>query len=555
VMGNQLTELPAAIEICHNLRVLNVSMNRLRSLPDALPWLRCLEWLHAYGNELVELPPRLGSMRWLERLCLEQNPLSAKALGSLVAELQNWTKLRTLGLDDLQVSSLDPSIDELPVAISVGTVIPVKGPGQYFMKLCKASQLRRGPGVKAVGQDGGPATAEVEPAELLVVAFAASQGEPEWMGLLRRMADSEYVSGFPAPTGSLKDYLAQWSDDDVDRRLARLWKASVPGQPNDAIKSDQIQLGDFDVLTVVDHRMRWYHEDAAGFREALRTVTRRYRRTLFVGASMGGFGAMLHGGHLADAVVAFGPQSVLSEACLRPPAESHEDHKFLEKELWASIALAKLRGISVDVHCASDGHFWHVLHLPLEDLALTVHPMAPRKPFARILAAAGVLEPIIGDVLYRLLRRDCSGLEASTVTATAVTGHGAYGHSGADDQVVAMAMWTGDGRLRRLRTTKLELLGLFFKSSDTVMPRPGDWFCPSCAVRNMSTSFFCHCCGTGDPEMSVANPAVSRVPWGKKYPISGDWGCRKCGVANRGYDSSCVHCKVSRDGDDAYVIP
>merc|ERR1711933_488377 len=78
------------------------------------------------------------------------------------------------------------------------------------------------------------------------------------------------------------------------------------------------KLYDFDVLCVVDHRMSWYAGDADGFASALSNVTKTYKHVLFVGASMGGFGAMLHGGRLADAVLAFGPQGLISDAALRP---------------------------------------------------------------------------------------------------------------------------------------------------------------------------------------------------------------------------------------------
>lgn len=61
------------------------------------------------------------------------------------------------------------------------------------------------------------------------------------------------------------------------------------------------------------------HGDACHAVRPCAEVTRRYSRTLFLGASMGGFGALRHGSRLADMVVAFGPQTVLSEAGDPPP--------------------------------------------------------------------------------------------------------------------------------------------------------------------------------------------------------------------------------------------
>merc|ERR1712070_918258 len=104
---------------------------------------------------------------------------------------------------------------------------------------------------------------------------------------------------------------------------------------------------------------------------------------------------MLHGGRLADAVIAFQPQSRLDHSSLRPPAEDSEALKGRYTELCESIRAASARGAIVEVHCAADEHCYHALSLPLANHCLTVHPMMPRKPFARVLERAGLLEPIM----------------------------------------------------------------------------------------------------------------------------------------------------------------
>merc|ERR1712137_795436 len=141
-------------------------------------------------------------------------------------------------------------------------------------------------------------------------------------------------------------------------------------------------LEDFDVLCVVDNRMRWYLEDRHAFAAAIKPIVDQHKRTLFVGASMGGFGALWHGSSLADAVLAFGPQGRLDHATMRPPP-TYETYEELSSQLRQSIRAGRARGAMVEVHCAADEHCWHALSMPLSECALTVHPVLPRRPFAR----------------------------------------------------------------------------------------------------------------------------------------------------------------------------
>eukprot|EP00434_Breviolum_minutum_P001390 symbB.v1.2.001222.t1/scaffold66.1/size357995/25 len=62
----------------------------------------------------------------------------------------------------------------------------------------------------------------------------------------------------------------------------------------------------------------------------------------------------------------------------------------------------------------SDGHVLQALALP-SGIRLVVHPLQPRKPFARILDRAQLLIPIVSDALFRLLRCDSDFLESQTV--------------------------------------------------------------------------------------------------------------------------------------------
>lgn len=275
---------------------------------------------------------------------------------------------------------------------------------------------------------------------------------------------------------------------------------------------------------------------------------------------MGGFGAMLHGGHLASAVVAFGPQVALKEATLRPPGVDGASLEMLQQKLCDSVRLGRTRGATIKVHCAADEHFGHALALPLEELeplAVTVHPLLPRKPFARLLDKAALLMPIVSDAVRHVLARAAASSEPAHAAA----------HPG--EPSIAVACWLSGGRFARYSSSRSEILGIFFGRDAPHLPRPGDWHCPKCLRRNMISSFFCPMCGSGDDASdggagcgndigdggaSCVSGHVSRILGGREYPRKGDWGCRKCGMAMGVWDLRCLHCGVSKDGPDAFVV-
>ncbi|CAE7472186.1 CPK3 [Symbiodinium natans] len=358
VMGNQLERLPEEVAYMTNLRILSVAQNRLKSLPEGISSLQGLEWLLAYGNCLTELSSNVMSgCRGLTRLLLEDNPLKPSTTAALIEAVPR-SSVKTLGLDTQQVRealAASPSVckEELPAAISVGTMLPVRGSSQISLKLTRASQLRRQAGVKSVAEPGGPVDPALQPAQLLIVAFAASQGEPEWLGFLRRLLEHGQVSPLPPACMSLSDLLEAPSASDFDEKMSRFWHGSPCGTPEAEEEQDcecQVaQLLDFDVLTAIDHRMRWYSEDRPSLQEAFRELRPRYSKMLFVGASMGGFAALLHGGVLADGVLALNPQATLPEALLRPPAETPGDLQDLTQSLLDSAKAAADRGAQITV--------------------------------------------------------------------------------------------------------------------------------------------------------------------------------------------------------------
>lgn len=247
---------------------------------------------------------------------------------------------------------------------------------------------------------------------------------------------------------------------------------------------------------------------------------------------MGGYGSIIHGSKVADATIAFGPQTRLDNAILRPPAEDMESLLALGANVRAAVLAAHARGALVEVHCAADEHMWHGLNLPLSDGALTVHPLMPRKPFAKLLDKAKILLPILADVIGRVIARPPTPRHPCNAEGKSV--------ANVSPQVL-VAQWA-NGRVNRYTSSREELLNLFFgEKAPDMMPRPGDWFCPACSRRNMTARFFCRFCGIQDAASVLED--VAKVPGARDYPCVGDWGCGSCGTANVAYDHSCSNSK------------
>jgi len=227
---------------------------------------------------------------------------------------------------------------------------------------------------------------------------------------------------------------------------------------------------------------------------------------------MGGFGALLHGGPLADGVVAFNPQATLTEALLRPPAETQKDLEDLSQAVMDSVQTAKGRGAQITVHCAADEHLSHALALP-SGIRLVVHPLQPRKPFARILDRARLLIPVVSDAIFRLL-----------------------GTSPNDSQCTTMlGCWCRNGSLKYIKA----------EPGSAFIPRPGDWFCGSCQARNCRDRYFCWRC---KPPSPITCPGTVKVLDNFNYPSRWDWGCTNCGAAMCGYQWRCSNCNAERPG-------
>lgn len=546
VMGNRLRILsPQLISQTRWLCYLSLGDNLLRSLPQEVAALTRLEVLMVYNNNLSTLPSGIltGSKR-LKQVLLEGNPLSSDALEALMREIPRST-VSTLALDEFQadmlLASRDPNLrlGVLAACVTVGNLVrfwsQCRSSGMY-LKLTRASQLRRKDGVAVAGSPGGPPRAADAPTKVLVVAFAASQGEPEWLGLLRDIAGPGHAAmaarRYPSPEESLAVHLGESMAARGDPRFASMWeKASDADMEPDRFDVDlAAEIFDFDILCVCDARMRWYCEDSAALQQTLKGVCERYEKTLFIGASMGGYGALLHGGHLADMVVAFGPQALLQTATLRPCAPTVDDLKKMHEHVTSSVLAARRRGARVEVHAAADTHLEHAMSLPLDHLALTVHPLCPRTPFARLLDRVGVLWPVVATAVASL--QGSAPQPAASQLAPSMRAR------------VSVARWRTDG-CQRHGCSREDALEFFFGDGAPNLPRPGDWFCARCSNRSQKAQFCCTTCGkqcrTNEEWAvvpTVADLDTRRVPH-QGYPHRGDWGCGVCGKANLSRDKRC----------------
>lgn len=563
-MGNKLSELPAEIGLMKDLQALAASDNQLTALPDSIATLPKLKWLSVYNNSIKELPVGLlTTSRYLEQVLLEGNPLSSISLATLIEDIHH-SRIKLIGLDANQVrtcASVVHAWQTLPPNVSVGTIFNTNSLHQYYMKLCRASGIKRVRGAPAEGEPRAAPGPSQAPAKLLVVAFSASQGEPEWLSLMSRLADLGNVCRHASVDGPLADVLGgavgnaavakMWSGCKVrpDGAWASEWQCPAEGR---------VPLEDFDVLCLVDHRMRWYAGDEEALSQALAAIASRYKHKLFVGASMGGFGAILHAGRLAkegcfgknDAVVAFGPQAVLTTATLRPPAFPGADLNALgdlASRMTEAARTAAERGVTVEIHCAADEHLGHALAVPLRDLALHVHPLVPRKPFAKLLDKANVLMPILADVLARIITREAEGEQLEMFPSKFCEQLHPQGAR------AVVARWEcPEGRLTRNWVSRHDLVQLCFGPNSNAMPRPGDWFCQKCSARNMAARFFCCECGVRGG--SVVDVGTPRIPGGNAMK-RGDWGCGKCATANCGYNAVCTRCGTRKDDHpDTYVV-
>ncbi|CAE8585771.1 unnamed protein product [Polarella glacialis] len=641
--GCRMTQLPVAM-LGQRLMWLALSDNRLRGpLPAALSQLKLLRWLCLYGNCLEELPE--GLLRGCDSLSaclLEGNPLSAGAMRGLLRDVQHCDpnrreRLRVLGVDASQIRTWRASWPEevqtsegaplaedqarqdmlpqpLPACVQSGW--RVSRGGGWYAKLIPSSQVCRAAGDPVLGEREGeefPPDATRTAKKVLLSAFAASQGEPEWGGEFGRLhAQRRHrvaLQAYGLRNRTLRQHVEEarashpaFSGGESDI-AASLW-VGYNRAPQDAVVEDTQDLidDDFDVLLLVDPRRRWYNEEQSGpspldrgsFREDFAAIASRYGRVCAVGASMGGFAA-LSCADLVDAVLAFGPQIDLDSATYKPGFASgalEEATGFLRQ------AVANRRG-SVECHMSLDAHLFQAtrLHpLPAREsnealssgrhaahLRLVVHPFKGRA--ARLLEKAGLLLPLLAETLERLQREargeggpgEVEGASAEDEEwptwqwpggpIGSAQGKGEVQDNGCPPEDMAspsllVGCWSSWVRLqtgettawlpptlRVLRATALEVRALAQNA-----PLPGQWFCPACGSANNARQPCCRLCGPSVSLLEQPEAGVAAVPGGEGPRFRwDDWICLSCNRLEYKRELSCGQCRGWREEQGAAV--
>ncbi|CAK0901340.1 unnamed protein product [Prorocentrum cordatum] len=470
LQGCRLERLPESfLRPCvRTMKHLLLNGNRLHSpLPDALKDMHALESLYLCGNNLNTLPEGLlMACATLSRCLLEDNPLSVEALSTIrmrdVRARESGRPLRLLGLDASQVrrwsstgAMMPPSLDHaraasddqpplgcrrqggsgceqsspqaaLPPCVQSGWSVMPGSP--WYGKLIPSSQLRRAVGAATLGERAG----EEEPtcdagSRVLMIAFAASQGEPEWAGELGRLHEQrQYEAALRqyALRPTLSEHVEQMRlmypqlPKTVGGNMASLWaghknlpmELCTDGQPPPLDNHDnESNREDFDVLLLVDPHRSWYTEEPASsanvsrssFREHLERITAPYRRVCALGASMGGFASLSHA-DLFDAVLAFGPQIELELAHHRPGFEV-QDLAAMSGRMRRAV---RNRRGTVEAHTSMDNH------LAQAQLFHSEGSLAGRAARGRRGALRLVVHPLLGRIARLLEKRRAAAAAA-----------------------------------------------------------------------------------------------------------------------------------------------
>ncbi|CAE7728990.1 LRRC1 [Symbiodinium sp. CCMP2592] len=500
LQGNRLEQLPRQFGSLQNLQYLSLHDNFLRALPDSILELSELRWLYIYNNRLQSLPHGLTTrLQNLERLLVEANPLSEATVADLVHQ---GSYLRVLGLDVEQASKI--SSESLPPFASVGWMLPWH---RLYAKLQPASQLKRRQGVEAV-RGHLPTT----PAnDVLVVAFAASQAEPEWLGVLSQVysgdvsiAEAELqismddMGKFSSIFRKLHGQDLQEGEADIERLASACW-LSAPAA-HSGIRQNGEVLQDFDVLTLCDTGAQWYTDvterEHLELERRLREFVPRYKRVVLLGVSMGGFGA-LSNSHLATSVLVFGPQTDLTVSHLRP-GFSPEDLVRMSDNLRSRVQQALSQGVHFQYHVAAEDHLAYARRLPLPRSCFVVHPVEGR--IARLLERAGILWPVLVRSIAREQRLARGEVERPAVVYEEVPVGTLHAWQLEEkEETVPLGLWGYGGKLCICRISPLHLCQIC-----RFPPRAGDWFCSTCLAHNVGKAKACRKCSDSSQAGVVA---------------------------------------------------
>eukprot|EP00927_Polykrikos_kofoidii_P012637 TRINITY_DN15468_c0_g1_i1.p1 TRINITY_DN15468_c0_g1~~TRINITY_DN15468_c0_g1_i1.p1 ORF type:complete len:919 (-),score=136.86 TRINITY_DN15468_c0_g1_i1:81-2837(-) len=557
LQGNDLRELPEAVGSISTLKFLSLHDNRLTLIPDSVCELKELRWLYLYGNQLIDLPK--GLLRapcGLERLFLEGNPLLDTVLMQVLGNVPD--SLRTLGVDAAQVHAFKRSreleangrpVTELPLPQCVvsGWLLPWN---RLYAKLIPASQLRRNPGVEAVSSENGvlPGSGPGEK-DMLVVAFSASQAEPEWFGALSKVIRAGGRSGpriirspvdsfdrrreelhgpaalrqpgsrsIPRPNGANGGVggggvgvVRVDATEANQQAISTAWLGSLCssagggsscGMADHQGEDDQAEaeeMEDFDMLSLCDTNAQWYYDFPGardlGLEAKLTQVVSQYKRVLMLGVSMGGFGALIYS-HLADAVLALGPQTDLTMSHLRPGVPPGE-LQLATQRLQRNVRTAVRNGTHVELHVAAEDHVAYARQVALGPNGTVIHAVDGR--IARMLERADLLVPLLADTILGAKQRPRADRDAGRdkdAEEEPVEARCAWEWDDQEEKVLlACHNQQGRGSMSFCRISGQQLWHICRKP-----PSAGDWFCLLCRSYNGAKVCQCSFCGGGVDE-------------------------------------------------------
>ncbi|XP_060695715.1 leucine-rich repeat-containing protein 10 [Hemiscyllium ocellatum] len=129
--NNNLSSLPAELQLLGRLQILALDFNRFRELPAAVCRLRQLSILYLGNNSLCDLPAELGALAdlktlWIECNCFERVPqvvaelrqlrvlhAGCNQLGELPRELRRLRQLQSIWLPGNQLGDFPPVLLEM----------------------------------------------------------------------------------------------------------------------------------------------------------------------------------------------------------------------------------------------------------------------------------------------------------------------------------------------------------------------------------------------------------------------------------------------------------
>ncbi len=104
----KLTEFPKTLSRYENLRILDLSKNRISLIPAEIGELLALEELNLSKNRVYNLPPQLANLQDLKVLLLSKNDIE-----KIPAEIGELSALEELDLWDNNIKDIDEAIAKL----------------------------------------------------------------------------------------------------------------------------------------------------------------------------------------------------------------------------------------------------------------------------------------------------------------------------------------------------------------------------------------------------------------------------------------------------------